>query len=57
VTLAAILGHSKIQMVLRNAHPTQEHQARSVERLEQFNATKQMEALLPEQGAAERMIQ
>ncbi len=57
VTLAALLGHSKIQMVLRYAHPTQEHQARSVERLEQFNATKQMEALLPEQGAAERTIQ
>lgn len=36
VTLAALLGHSKIQMVLRYAHPTQEHQARSVERLEQF---------------------
>ena len=36
VTLAALLGHSKIQMVLRYAHPTQEHQARSVERMEQF---------------------
>ena len=45
VTLAALLGHSKIQMVLRYAHPTQEHQARAVERLEQFNAARQMEAL------------
>jgi integrase len=52
VTLASLLGHSKIQMVLRYAHPTQEHQARSVERLEQFNAVRQMEALLPEQGTA-----
>ena len=57
VTLAALLGHSKIQMVLRYAHPTQEHQARSVERLEQFNAARQMEALLQKQGAAEGMIQ
>jgi integrase len=57
VTLAALLGHSKIQMVLRYAHPTQEHQARSVERLEQFNAARQMEALLPEQGAAAGTIQ
>jgi integrase len=57
VTLAALLGHSKIQMVLRYAHPSQEHQARSVERLEQFNAARQMEALLQEQGAAAGMIQ
>lgn len=26
VTLAAMLGHSRIQMVLRYAHPTQQHQ-------------------------------
>lgn len=26
VTLAAMLGHSRIQMVLRYAHPTEEHQ-------------------------------
>jgi integrase len=57
VTLVALLGHSKIQMVMRYAHPTQEHQGRSVERLEQFNAARQMEALLPEQGAAARVIQ
>lgn len=35
VTLAAMLGHSRIQMVLRYAHPTEEHQ---------FNAMKKMEA-------------
>jgi integrase len=57
VTLAALLGHSKIQMVLRYAHPTQEHQARSVERMEQFVAARQMEALSPKQVAAEGMIQ
>ena len=57
VTLVALLDHSKIQMVLRYAHPTQEHQARSVERFEQSQRGRQMEALLPEQGAAARMIQ
>jgi integrase len=57
VTLAALLGHSKIQMVLRYAHPTQEHQARSVERMEQFVAARQMEALSPKQVSAEGMIQ
>ena len=36
VTLAALLGHAKIQMVLRYAHPTQEHQVRSMERMERF---------------------
>jgi integrase len=34
VTLAAMLGHSRIQMVLRYAHPTQIHQTNAMERLE-----------------------
>lgn len=57
VTLAALLGHSKIQMVLRYAHPTQEHQARSVERMERFVAERQMEAQSQKQGLSEGMIQ
>ena len=36
VTLAAMLGHSRIQMVLRYAHPTQEHQTQAMQRLERF---------------------
>jgi integrase len=44
VTLAAMLGHSRIQMVLRYAHPTQAHQAIAMERLEQFNAAQQIAA-------------
>ena len=36
VTLAAMLGHSRIQMVLRYAHPTQYHQQQAMEKLEQF---------------------
>jgi integrase len=42
VTLAALLGHSKIQMVLRYAHPTQEHQTKAVERLEQFTSAQRI---------------
>jgi integrase len=53
VTLAVLLGHASIQMVLRYAHTTQEHAARSVERMEQFVAARQMEALSLKQGAAE----
>ena len=41
VTLAAVLGHSRIQMVLRYAHPTEEHQANAMKRLEEFNAAEQ----------------
>jgi site-specific recombinase XerD len=34
VTLAAMLGHSKINMVLRYAHPTQEHQSKAMDKME-----------------------
>jgi integrase len=36
VTQAAMLGHSRIQIVLRYAHPTQQHQHQAMERLEVF---------------------
>jgi integrase len=36
VALAAMLGHSRTQMVLRYAHPTEEHQ---------FNAMRKIEAI------------
>lgn len=42
VTLSAMLGYSRIQMVLRYAHPTQENQANAMKRVEEFNATKQI---------------
>lgn len=38
VTLAAMLGHSRIQMVLRYAHPTEEHQFQAMRKLEAFVA-------------------
>jgi hypothetical protein len=34
VTLAALLGHSRIHLVLRYAHPTQEHQAAAIKKME-----------------------
>ncbi|MGH9875270.1 MAG: tyrosine-type recombinase/integrase, partial [Pyrinomonadaceae bacterium] len=40
VTLAAMLGHSRIQMVLRYAHPTEEHQFASMKKLEAFRMAK-----------------
>jgi integrase len=44
VTLAAMLGHSRIQMVLRYAHHTQERQTQAMEQLERFNAEQQIAA-------------
>jgi site-specific recombinase XerD len=34
VTLASMLGHSRIQVVMRYAHPTQSHQQSAMERIE-----------------------
>ena len=36
VTLAAMLGHSRIQMVLRYAHPTEEHQFQAMRKVEAY---------------------
>jgi integrase len=38
VTLAAMMGHSRIQMVMRYAHPTQLHQSSAMTKLEAHNA-------------------
>ena len=43
-TLAALLGHSKLNMVMRYAHPQEQHQADAVKRLEAFNAAKEIAA-------------
>jgi integrase len=34
VTLASLLGHSRIQMVMRYAHPTEEHQINAIRKIE-----------------------
>jgi integrase len=36
VTLAAMLGHSRIQMVLRYAHPTEDHQFQAMQKVEAY---------------------
>lgn len=57
VTLAAMLGHSKIQMVTRYAHPTQEHQALAMDKMERYVAQQQIESVARQQGMAEMIIQ
>ena len=37
VTLAALLGHSRIEMVVRYAHPVEEHKMDAIKKLEEFN--------------------
>jgi hypothetical protein len=39
-----MLGRFRIQMVLRYAHPTQEHQTQAMEQLEKLNAVQQIAA-------------
>ena len=41
-TLAALLGHSKLNIVMRYAHPQERHQADAVKRLETANAARQI---------------
>ena len=38
VTLAAMLGHSRIEMVFRYAHPTEEHQFAAMEKMQRAKA-------------------
>jgi integrase len=38
VTLAAMLGHSKLAMVTRYCHPTEEHQFEAMRKVENFVA-------------------
>jgi integrase len=38
VTLAAMLGHSRVQMVMRYAHPTEEHQFNAMKKVQTFVA-------------------
>jgi hypothetical protein len=45
VTLAAMLGHSKINMVLRYAHPTQEHQTKAMNKMEHYVAERNAAAV------------
>jgi integrase len=40
MTLAALLGHSRVQMVMRYAHPSEEHQFNAVRKIEACNAAR-----------------
>jgi integrase len=53
VTLAAILGHARIQMVLRYAHPTAGHQVQAMKRLEEFTTAQKIEEFESLKGGAQ----
>ena len=38
VTLAAMIGHSRVQMVMRYAHPTEEHQFNAMRKVQTYVA-------------------
>lgn len=40
VTLAALLGHSRLTMVMRYAHPAEEHQAEAMRKFAEYNNRK-----------------
>ncbi len=53
VTLAATLGHGKINTVLRYAHPSQAHQTSAMGKLERFVAEQQIESAAQTQRTPE----
>jgi hypothetical protein len=57
VTLAAMLGHSKINMVLRYAHPTQEHQTKAMNKMEQYVAAQRTAFAERNAGVVSQAIQ
>ena len=40
MTPAALLGHGRLQMVMRYAHPTEEHQYDAMKKIEAYGAAK-----------------
>ncbi len=40
VTLAALLGHSRIQMVTRYTHPVKQHKIDAIKKLQEMRANK-----------------
>ncbi len=49
VTLAKLRGHSRVQMVMRYAHPTQKHQSSAMENLDKHVAVAEARERLEEQ--------
>ena len=56
VTLAAMLGHSKLNMVMRYAHPTQHHRIAAMEKLAQHNADRRRGEALADTPQNERKL-
>ena len=51
VTLAATLGHSRLQMVLRYAHPRQEHHADAMDKVQKYKAAQRAKELASRDAA------
>ena len=45
MTMAAMLGHSRIKMVMRYAHTMQSHQQTAMDKIEQHNAAQEIREL------------
>jgi hypothetical protein len=56
VTLAALLGHSKLNMVMRYVHPQEKHQAEAMRRLEVFNAAKEITEVEAQERASAEVV-
>jgi integrase len=55
-TLAALLGHSKLNMVMRYVHPQEEHQAEAVKKLEAANAAKEIAEVEKQQKRSQARV-
>lgn len=45
VTLAALMGHSRVQMLMRYAHPTEQHQFEAIKRMETAREVKNQKVI------------
>lgn len=51
-TLAALLGHTSIQMMMRYVHPAEEHKREAVGKLEVFKVSEAVKLAQKSQGAS-----
>jgi len=57
VTLAAMMGHTHIQMVMRYAHPSQDHQSEAMDIVEGHVAAERIAWIARKQSTAVQAMQ